>query len=356
MKISQSFRYARLSAVLAVPVLALSFTIGGPNAGRADNNDMLPHVLRDMVFSPIMNAVQGMQQRLSNLESSVAALSADVTSQRVASRQVCLADDSGAQTCITKAQLDTLLRVQAQTDIPQPAASEVAVPSASPDDAQAENAAQATSESEPSIVAADAAREESTPAEPAVPASSEPESAWNETPQEQQPAQAEIDLPAPAATASAAVEASPAAATSMETAEVDPAVPAQRAEIAQPEPVPTAESTAEANPVSEPVQAELTAPAPTTETIAAEESRSEEHAQAEPEARAEAPTAIAAAAPQDQESLPPGSTVPAAAEAVAEGAEEQAARGESHSLGASPAPISLNELELDPPATIPARD
>jgi hypothetical protein len=83
-------------------LLALSATAGG-SAVRAGD----PSTLQSTVLEKI---VSGLEQQVANLEASMAAFADSFTAKRIAAQELCVADGSGAQTCITKAQLDALLR------------------------------------------------------------------------------------------------------------------------------------------------------------------------------------------------------------------------------------------------------
>ena len=112
-----------------------------------------------MFVAPLMQAMDGLDQRLSRLEESVALFAATVSSQRVAARQLCVSDDSGAETCITKAQLDDLLKRVAQADLPQSSVAAMQV-------APAAEAAESAAASEAAVSPADtAATETSEPAD-----------------------------------------------------------------------------------------------------------------------------------------------------------------------------------------------
>jgi hypothetical protein len=88
--------------VVGLALLALSATAGG-SAVRADD----PSTLQSTVFEKI---VSGLEQQVANLGASVAAFADSFTARRIVAQELCVADSSGAQTCITKAQLDALLR------------------------------------------------------------------------------------------------------------------------------------------------------------------------------------------------------------------------------------------------------
>jgi hypothetical protein len=92
--------------VVGLALLALSATAGG-SAVRAGD----PSTLQSTVLEKI---VSGLEQQVANLEASMAAFAESFTTRRIVTQELCVADGSGAQTCITKAQLDALLRGAAQ--------------------------------------------------------------------------------------------------------------------------------------------------------------------------------------------------------------------------------------------------
>jgi hypothetical protein len=57
------------------------------------------------------------------VEATVGALAESFTSRRVVAQMLCVSDDSGAQTCVTKAQLDSLLSSVSHAEISQPSVS-----------------------------------------------------------------------------------------------------------------------------------------------------------------------------------------------------------------------------------------
>jgi len=88
--------------VVGLALLALSATAGG-SAVRAGD----PSTLQSTVLEKI---ISGLEQQVANLEASMAAFADSFTTRRIVTQELCVADGSGAQTCITKAQLDALLR------------------------------------------------------------------------------------------------------------------------------------------------------------------------------------------------------------------------------------------------------
>jgi hypothetical protein len=90
--------------VFGLALLVLSAT-GGGSAVRAEDPATSPGSVLEKIAA-------GIEQRVADLQASVAALADSVTARRIAAQELCVGDGSGAQTCITKAQLDALLRVQ----------------------------------------------------------------------------------------------------------------------------------------------------------------------------------------------------------------------------------------------------
>lgn len=88
--------------VVGLALLALSATAGG-SAVRADDPSTLPSTVLEKIVS-------GLEQQVANLGASVAAFADSFTAKRIAAQELCVADSSGAQTCITKGQLDALLK------------------------------------------------------------------------------------------------------------------------------------------------------------------------------------------------------------------------------------------------------
>jgi len=88
--------------LFGLALLALSATAGG-SAVRAGD----PSTLQGNMFEKIALAIE---QRVAGLEASVAAFADSFTAKRIVTQELCVADGSGAQTCITKSQLDALLK------------------------------------------------------------------------------------------------------------------------------------------------------------------------------------------------------------------------------------------------------
>jgi hypothetical protein len=90
------------SAIAVAALVALLFTFGVPGAVHAND----PPVARPDMILVSATGLEGLEQRVSYLEGVVASLTE--SSQHV-SRQLCVSDDSGAETCVTKGELDALL-------------------------------------------------------------------------------------------------------------------------------------------------------------------------------------------------------------------------------------------------------
>ena len=122
MKMGSASLFGRLCCGLSLAVLAFAVSLDGSRAVRADDADDLTASLQEMIVDPIMKAVQGLDQRLAVLEASVGGMAEQLSSRPVVARVLCVADESGAQTCITKAQLDSLLSGVAHAETSPPSA------------------------------------------------------------------------------------------------------------------------------------------------------------------------------------------------------------------------------------------
>jgi len=91
--------------VFGLALLVFSATASGSAVRAADSS-----ILQNVVFDPIAQIVLRVEQRVADLEATVASFAESFTSERIVAQQLCMADGSGAQTCITKAQLDALLK------------------------------------------------------------------------------------------------------------------------------------------------------------------------------------------------------------------------------------------------------
>ena len=106
----------RLSGGVSIALLALGMTFGASLARADEAEAPAAPSPQAMMVAPIVDAVDAMAQRLSHIEEAMALFAGSFESQRIATRQLCVSDDSGAETCITKAQLDGLLKRMAQTN------------------------------------------------------------------------------------------------------------------------------------------------------------------------------------------------------------------------------------------------
>jgi hypothetical protein len=110
------------SSVAAAAVLAAWFTLGAQFA-RAEDPETLSAPAQEMILVPAKD-VHALEQRVAYLEETVTALTESW--QHIDTHRLCVSDDSGAQTCVTKAQLDAFLSQSAQAQISEPAVSQEA--------------------------------------------------------------------------------------------------------------------------------------------------------------------------------------------------------------------------------------
>jgi hypothetical protein len=69
-----------------------------------------------MMVDPISTAVKALEERITSLEAKIASMAASQPSN-----ELCIADEAGARTCISKAQLDRLLKMAQTAAIEPPA-------------------------------------------------------------------------------------------------------------------------------------------------------------------------------------------------------------------------------------------
>jgi hypothetical protein len=105
------------SSAIAIALLTLSFAVGSSRAVRADDPESLSIPVQETVVMPVKD-VQALEQRVIYLEEKVATLTE--VWQHFNTHQLCASDDDGTETCITKAQLDTLLIGQARAAAASP--------------------------------------------------------------------------------------------------------------------------------------------------------------------------------------------------------------------------------------------
>jgi hypothetical protein len=125
--------FARRSGAFAVALLALSFSLGGSYVVRADD-PVSTSLFQEIFVDPIVTAFNGLERRLTSLEGTLALFASSFNSRHISTRELCVSDDSGAQTCITKAQLDAVLKRIAQADLGQPTISVTAAEPAPADE------------------------------------------------------------------------------------------------------------------------------------------------------------------------------------------------------------------------------
>jgi hypothetical protein len=135
MKMMRSRFLSSSAAIATAAILAFWFTFGS-QVVRADDPGALASPGQEMVLVPV-KTIDALEQRVKYLEKSVADLTESW--QHINTHRLCVSDDSGAETCITKAQLDSVLSKEAHAEISQPAVTEEV--NASPPAAPIESAA-----------------------------------------------------------------------------------------------------------------------------------------------------------------------------------------------------------------------
>jgi hypothetical protein len=117
---------AKLSC-LPIALVAFSMAFGAPAVrAQSDGSATSWRELAD----PIMNAIHAVEARLASIEASVALFAGSFTTRELNTRELCISDETGARTCITKAQLDTLLARMAQSAAAEPTTSTAEAPAA----------------------------------------------------------------------------------------------------------------------------------------------------------------------------------------------------------------------------------
>jgi hypothetical protein len=114
-----------------------------------------------MMVDPISGAVKAVEERLASLEAKVASLADQLASRPSVDHELCVADDAGARTCISKAQLDQLLKMMQTAAIEPPAKIDDRMPTSVAESvtepAKAESAVESTVESAEAVPTASAA-------------------------------------------------------------------------------------------------------------------------------------------------------------------------------------------------------
>jgi hypothetical protein len=109
-------------SVAAAALLAAWFTLGSQIA-RAEDPETASAPAQEMILVPAKD-VHALEQRVAYLEEAVTALTESW--QHIDTHRLCVSDASGAQTCVTKGQLDAFLSQSAQVQISEPAVSQEA--------------------------------------------------------------------------------------------------------------------------------------------------------------------------------------------------------------------------------------
>ena len=112
MMTTKSRLLTKVSCGFSIAFLAFAFT-SGVSAVRAQTD-----VPSWMMVDPISTAVKALEERLTSLEAKVASIGSPASGQ---STELCVADDAGARTCISKVQLDRLLKMMQTAAIEPPA-------------------------------------------------------------------------------------------------------------------------------------------------------------------------------------------------------------------------------------------
>jgi hypothetical protein len=120
MKTMRSRFLSSSAAIATAAILAFWFTFGS-QVVWADDPGALASPGQEMVLAPV-KTIDALEQRVKYLEKSVADLTESW--QHINTHRLCVSDDSGAETCITKAQLDSVLSKEAHAEISQPAVTE----------------------------------------------------------------------------------------------------------------------------------------------------------------------------------------------------------------------------------------
>jgi hypothetical protein len=113
MMTAKSRLLTKVSCGFSIAFLAFAYT-SNISAVRAQTD-----VPSWMMVDPISAAVKAVEDRLTSLEAKVASIADSLASRP--STELCVADDTGARTCISKAQLDRLLKMVQTAAIEPPA-------------------------------------------------------------------------------------------------------------------------------------------------------------------------------------------------------------------------------------------
>jgi hypothetical protein len=113
MMTAKSRLLTKVSCGFSIAFLAFAYT-SNISAVRAQTD-----VPSWMMVDPISAAVKAVEDRLTSLEAKVASVADSLASRP--STELCVADDTGARTCISKAQLDRLVKMMQTAAIEPPA-------------------------------------------------------------------------------------------------------------------------------------------------------------------------------------------------------------------------------------------
>jgi hypothetical protein len=113
MMTAKSRLLTKVSCGLSIAFLAFAYT-SNISAVRAQTD-----VPSWMMVDPISAAVKAVEDRLTSLEAKFASVAESLASRP--STELCVADDTGARTCISKAQLDRLIKMVQTAAIEPPA-------------------------------------------------------------------------------------------------------------------------------------------------------------------------------------------------------------------------------------------
>jgi hypothetical protein len=154
MKTTMKSLFAGSYAIAAAALLGFWFTFGAAQMARAEDAETLSPPGQDMVLVPV-KTVSALEQRVIYLEETVAALTESW--QHINTHRLCVSDDSGAETCVTKAQLDVLLTQSPRAEISQAAVSQEAKAAAPAESAEVAVTTETSPPSEPTAVAGEQA-------------------------------------------------------------------------------------------------------------------------------------------------------------------------------------------------------
>ena len=120
MKTCETGFSAGLVCVISVACVVVALTFGVP-AVRADS-EISAASLQELVVAPMMRAVHSTAARFAGLEATVDRLRESFTSRQIVAQELCVADQTGAQTCVTKAQIDAMIGAMVRVSAPATAA------------------------------------------------------------------------------------------------------------------------------------------------------------------------------------------------------------------------------------------